>query len=567
MLAPTKRITLLYFALAAIILLLNNESIKQLYEHRYFIYEQDAYMHLAIAQDFLNNPDLYAHFNPRINTPWGGDTHGWTNFVTLILAGGALIFNLVFPLKSALYLWAFFLPLLVNLIALWAMLWAIKPFQPSVYQQAFIALAFLFNPFLHDYFLPLRVDYDFLLITLSIFYWGFLLRLIQRESIRNSITTGLIACFGLWTSISFMLPLLLGLIFLLGQNFNQKTTKTTLYSFLLTLIAGLIPIIFAEQQSVFTITHDVISIVHVTFFSTILASFTLYHRLKPSSLPAQISLIIVFMLLAFGLMNYLFPGFYLGPYNQATPFVRAHLFPNVSEFHSPFAISNTLVLALFFYSLLGCGYFYYLRLSEPLSSSEKLLFYATLLFTIMTAYMYRWSVFYVPLTIWLSSFWVQQFIASRMLVRISMFLGTILFPSLILSLSPGYTNPEQERCEEQLYSMLHNNFFTQAQFGQDKRLFVHSNYGPLFLYATDLSIVATNDHHNPQGVQDSYYFFKGNEQTAKQIADKRQIDLILICPGGYSLGFNPRQANWLKSIPLPDNYSKWQLYRRITSAK
>lgn len=567
MLVPNKRITLLYLALVAIILLLNSESIKQLYEHRYFIYEQDAYMHLVIAQDFLNNPDLYAHFNPRINTPWGGDTHGWTNFVTLILAGGALMFNLVLPLKSALYLWAFFLPLLVNLTAVWAMLWAIKPFQPSVYQQAFIAIAFILNPFLHDYFLPLRVDYDFLLITIGIFYWGFLLRIIHKESIKNSVYTGLIACFGLWTSISFMLPLLLGLLFLLWQNFNQQCHNKTLASFLLTLVAGLTPIIFAEQQSIATVTHDVISIVHLCFFSAILASFTLYHRLKLSSMPAQVSLIIVFILLIFWFMNYLFPGFYLGPYNQATPFVRAHLFPKVSEFLSPFVISNIIVVALFFYSLLGCGYFYYLALSKPLSPLQKLLFYATLLLTLMTACMFRWAVFYVPLTIWLSSFWVQQFKASKMLVRVGIFLATISLPSILLFLNPDYATPGQQRCEEQLYAMLHNNFFMQTQFNQDKRLFVHSNYGPLFLYATELSIVATNDHHNPQGVQDSYYFFKGDEHRAKQIADKRQIDLVLICPGGYSLGFNPQQSHWLKPVPLPDDYSKWQLYRRITSAK
>lgn len=49
---------------------------------------------------------------------------------------------------------------------------------------------------------------------------------------------------------------------------------------------------------------------------------------------------------------------------------------------------------------------------------------------------------------------------------------------------------------------------------------------------------------------------KLGEQDAKQIADKRQINLILICPAGYSLGFNPQNNTWLQPIPLPHNYSK-----------
>ena len=90
-----KRISFLCFIAFVLMLGVNYESLKQLHEHRYFIYEQDAYMHLVLAHDFLQNPNLHEHFNYRTNTPWGSDTHGWTNLVTLLLAGGALALKLL----------------------------------------------------------------------------------------------------------------------------------------------------------------------------------------------------------------------------------------------------------------------------------------------------------------------------------------------------------------------------------------------------------------------------------------------------------------------------------------
>jgi hypothetical protein len=208
-----KRISFLCFIAFVLMLGVNYESLKQLHEHRYFIYEQDAYMHLVLARDFLQNPNLHEHFNYRTNTPWGSDTHGWTNLVTLLLAGGALALKLLLPLNLALYLWAFFLPLIANLVALWAMIWAIKPMKPNFYQLYFIVLAFLINPFLHSYFLPLRVDYDFLLIPTSIFYWGYLLRLLTKESPKKNDNYGINSLFRLMDQYNFYAALITGFVF------------------------------------------------------------------------------------------------------------------------------------------------------------------------------------------------------------------------------------------------------------------------------------------------------------------------------------------------------------------
>ncbi len=556
-----KKTILWYFIVFILLLGINCESFKQFYEHRYFTYEQDAYMHLVIAQDFIAHPNLYNHFNSRINTPWGADTHGWTNLVTLLLVGGAFLLKPFFTLHKALYLWAFFLPILANALALWAIVWAIKPLKPSFYQKIFIVLAFLINPFLHSYFLPLQVDYDFLLITLSIAYWGFFLRVLTTESCKKSILSGLTACLGLWTSISFILPLLFSLGFLFYQNLNDKIKNITIYTLLASLIIFLIPIICLEQNPFFSQCFDTISIVHLSFFSMILVLYTLYQLLSPSSLFLKTTLIIILSLILFYLMNCLFPGFYLGPYNHVSAFVLKHLFPNVSEFHSPFAINNALALALLCYFFIGAGYFYFLALTEGLSSPYIFLLCSAVFMTVLTAYMYRWCIYSLPLNIWLISFWIKDFEPNKPLWKFFIFILSLCSPNLILILAKGYANPQQQHCEDQLHEMLIQKFFDQSQFTHDKSLLIHSNYGPLILYSSHFSIVASNDHHNPNGVKDSFYFFKGREEQAKNIVDKRHINLLLLCPKGYSLGFNPQTSNWLKPVPLPSKYSAWQLYR------
>lgn len=559
--SQTKQAILLSLIALLVLLSMNYEYLKQLKAHQYFIYEQDAYMHLFIAQDFLNHLNLYDHFNLRINAPWGADTHGWTNILTLILAAGACVLKCFMPSSDALYLWAFFLPVLTNALASGLMLWAIKPLKPSFSQKLFIILAFLINPFLQSYFVPLRVDYDFLLITISIIYWGFFLRLLKNESTNNALLAGLSACLGLWTSISFMLPLIFSLVFLFAQNLLNKIQTYTLKTLLLSLIFFLIPIIFLEQYPFFTVSHDTISLVHLVFFIGIFIAYSLYQLLSPSTTVKKIVLFLTLGLVLCFLMNYLFPGFYLGPYNQAAPFVLQHFFPSVSEFHSPFLISNPLALALFSYFFIGSAYCYFLFLTEGLSREISFLLFNTLLLALLTAYMYRWCIYFLPLTIFLISFCIQKLEQNPFIHRWSVFILLLALPQLILLMAKEYTNPEQHLCEEQLYAMLGDNFFKQAPFTQDKRLLTHSNYGPLILYNTEFSILATNDHHNPQGLEDNYYFFKGTEDQAKAIAIKRDFDLLLLCPKGYFLGFDPQYSTWLNQVVLPPKYSKWQLYR------
>jgi hypothetical protein len=76
-------------------------------------------------------------------------------------------------------------------------------------------------------------------------------------------------------------------------------------------------------------------------------------------------------------------------------------------------------------------------------------------------------------------------------------------------------------------------------------------------------VVATNDHHNPMGIEDTFNFFKEDETAAKSMVKRRNIDLILLCKGRDATLFNLDKSDWVERINLPEKYSKWRLYRHV----
>ena len=78
-------------------------------------------------------------------------------------------------------------------------------------------------------------------------------------------------------------------------------------------------------------------------------------------------------------------------------------------------------------------------------------------------------------------------------------------------------------------------------------------------------MVATNNHHNPIGIEDTFNFFKEDETAAKSMVKRRNIDLILLCTSRDTPAFNLDKSDWVERINLPEKYSKWSLYRHVRS--
>jgi hypothetical protein len=570
--------TLLFSLVILLIACTHFYSIIEELDHRYYVFEPDAYMHLVIASDLLNHHEWYQHFNYRLNAPYGADTHAWTHVISAILVTGTFLISFLTTPTKALYIWGFVLPIIFNAVAVCAMLWCIKPLKPTSYQRLFIFIAFLINPFVNSYFAPLRVDYDFFLITLGIVYLGCFLRLLRTNENGWVFATGIIATLGIWTSISFVILVLISLVFIIGVSIEKNQTYLGLTKgFLAVLCLGLSVIIPLEHRHFFSVSFDIVSIVYLTFFSLLLISLTFYERYSSHSQPfKKILVLLVLMLLNALIMNYFFPGFYLGPYNHVDPYLIQHFFPVISEFYSPFKIDNALTLALLSYFIIGVVFFYYLYLeskandTKAIFNSNKIESYligfllcAATVMTAFTLYMYRWIEFATPLNILLISFFVAHCCkkTGNRLGKLCLVATMAILPATILLLKANDTSHPQELCQTQLHNMIHDDFLEKPPLNHDKMIFAESNYGPLILYATHYSIVATNDHHNPLGIKDSFNFFKANEIAAKNIVMSRGVDLILLCNAKRPTGFNIDSSQWLQNIPLPEAYSQWRLYR------
>jgi hypothetical protein len=565
---PPKSL-LIFILILLTILSLNVPAIVAALHQNYFVYDQDAYMHMVLTRDLFKTQDWYQHFTPRINAPYGAELHAWTQAVSALLAGGTLIFNLILPIDQALYLWGFIVPMLCNAIAAWGIWWAIRVFKPSHYQQYFVIAAFLLNPFLSALFAPLRVDYDFLLITLSIYYWGCLFRLDSPHQKSWAIAAAIIAGLGIWTSISFIVIVFIGIAYMFWQYLAKLQNNATLNTFLIVLSIMFIACIWLEHRHFFVITHDIVSIVHLTFILLLLLAFNGYEiYLRTRDNLVKTVFIVIASLSIFFIMDYLYPGFYQGPYANIDPYLLENFFPALSEFYSPFHIDNALALALVVYFIIGLGFFYYAYLDNTLTKSAEtrplwLLIGATSTTMFLTLYMYRWNALAVPLTILLVSFFVAACCEKKMarFMKILLMGLMALLPQLIVLLSKDYVPLAHQECQKEFYSMMQDRFFDGPNFTRDKIMLVHSNYGPLVLYSTHLSIIASNDHHNPQGVKDSFNFFKANQLTAQQIINKRHVNLLLVCENEHSTSFDRQSSSWLKPIALPEKYSQWQLYR------
>ncbi len=562
-----KRNTVFFILSLVVIILINYNAILAFFHQRYFVFEHDAYLHMFLALNALKNHQWFAGINPFINAPYGADTHAWTQVTMIVLMSGTYFFKLFFPLKKALYIWCFILPMLCNLLTVFLLLWSVKPLKTTNSQDFFLVAAFLLNPIMHFVYQPLRVDYDFLLVSTSIIYWGCLLRFININNSFWACLTAVAASLGIWISISFTVVVFIGLAFIFWWSLvRTQLSAANVSFFLLVLCISLALVIPLEYRNFLTISYDVVSIVYLTFYFLVLVCFVMYSRyLQQKNNILNLMSILSMAVLLFVVMNYYFPGFYKGPYNAVNPYLLKNFFPNNIEFYSPFVIDNSLALALLFYFIVGAGYCYYLYLNREMTKLQLLILLGATITSLLTAYMNRWGRIATPLNIILISFFVAYFADTKthQLIKWSIISLIVILPSILFMVSRNPASEEAQQCQKQFYSMIEDNFLEQPQFSQDKILFMSNNYGPFILYFTHFAVVATNDHHNPRGIEDTFNFFKEDEKAAKSMVRRRNIDLILLCEGGAFPAFNLDNSAWVKPINLPEKYSKWHLYRHV----
>lgn len=565
----------------AVIILFNIPHLIDALHHHYYITEPDAYMQMVIANDLLSNHHWFQHLIGRINPPFGSDTHYWTRAIDVLIIPGVLMLQAFMPMKQALYAWCFTLPPLTFFCSTLALLWTINALKPTFYQQLFVVLAFLCNPFLQLLFMPLNVDYNFFTVFLFIVYWGCWLRVIPEENNRAkashaAIAAAIVAGIGCWASISFFLPVLISMGFLLWlYRLHPDSYKQQINRFLFTLTLCFSALVMVEQKHWFVPAYDILSIVHVVFALLLLLGFNIYTGVtQRRKLRIHLATLLFIAVVIFVTMNYFFPGFYRGPYNQVDPYLLANFFPRISEFFSPFALGNGIALGVLIYFMLGTAFMLY-RWQTPhqtLELRKAWIFWAACLLTLLTFYMYRWNNYAGVMNILLMSFFVAYLSQTRTtLTNLILTAFLVFLPTLLLQASPSALPAENQICMKQTYRFIDSGFLSQAQFSHDQIILANTNYTPYLIFNTRYIAIAGNYHHDPEAIRDILEFFNGDEPTARQIALHRKADLLLYCldeqtnPQAFMTGLEkqPAPPAWLQPLTLPQGYMSLRLYRIV----
>ncbi len=560
----TKENLFFLVLIVTVIFCINIDNLLSAFQHHYFVYDQDPYMQMVITSNLIKHHAWYLTTSSRVNAPFSADVHYWTHAMNALLILGVFFMSYFTSVSKALYFWSYILPILFNGIAAIGMLWTTKIWKPSPTQKFFTLIAFLVNPFVHFIFTPLRVDYNFLLNTIAIFYWGGLLRMIISPKIKWATITAVLAALGIWTSIAFTIPLLIGFILIWIAQIKHKIEPLLFMIFMAMLCGMTALILLVEHQHFWTVSYDVVSIAYLTFFLFIFLGsifYNLYFTSAAGSLTKRILFTLILLLLIGFIMNSLFPGFFKGPYNQVDPYLMKHFFPILTESATPFRIGNSFALSIFAYFFIAAGFYYYAYLThkENIPMAQSILLFAATIMTGLTVYMSRWAEFATPLNILCVSFFAASFDCNKIKQLLFIILMALL-PLAIASIKDTVES-DSRKCREQFNQMLLDGFFEQSSFKNEKIIFAHSNYGPLLLYYTHFSVVATNDHHNLEGVRDTFNFFTENKQNAKKMLHKRNIHLVLLCKLERQPSFELNEKNGLQPIFLPTKYSLWQLYR------
>jgi hypothetical protein len=543
-------------------------AIIQAYHGDYIISFPDAYMRMVKVLELVKTNNFYDHFLTRSNFPWGTDTHYWTRALDILLLVGSYFLTLFYPFKKALWLWAFVLPILFKILSIPLFIWSFKPFNPSRQQVYYLLLAFLTNPFISQIYWPLRVDYNFLSVTLFITFLGFYFRLIAYKEYKYSIALGLLFAFGSWVSLAFFIICLLSLSYLVFLWIREPATYRSLIDrFAITSLIACFCFIVIEHSPFWQVNYDTLALNYwlILFVGYLMLIITDAIEFSFSN---RCLFFIGLLWFAAFIATVFFPAMTMGPYAATDNFIRNYFFPSINEFQPPFRVNFGFGLAClinFFLASIVLIYSLYKRMVTHVIASLALVIF---ILGILTAYMYRWSdygqiVFIYGVALCIPWFYLPE----QGKKSIAAYLLIILF-----ALLPNrfYTTSEwrHDDCTKLMFEFIRSPYLNSIKESEDALLFAPPNFTPYLLYFTSFNVVAGNYHRNKEGLKDAYRFFYSTDISAWKIVEKRNVNYLLFCRRDIKK-INKLSAGKLtyqfKSLTIPAKYNDLVLYKKHTT--
>jgi asparagine N-glycosylation enzyme membrane subunit Stt3 len=517
----------------------------------------DGYWHLLRVEKIHDGHDLHELSLSRSNAPYGEKLH-WTKAFDILLLSGAYILSFLMPFEEALYWFGNFVNPLMHLITFFLIANISKTFF-KVEDISLLSILLPFQLVTTRYFRMGNYDHHgFILLLFTIFLVTSLKAIQYEKAYVWSLLSGFIASICIWAGIEsiFYVALLTAFMGLTWIIYDSNYCKNNLLMFSSMFVTSAVILIFELPiDKIFSIHFDRISFVHLFLWGLLLTFWLFVSMLKHTKhITNNISKRIVISCLGIFfcsiVMYTVFPKFFYGPEIGIDPLLKKIYMDHTTEFAPLFTKHETLFgylnlsWLLGFLALLMCMY-----IIKHKQEKEKLLWslIGLLLFAYgcISLYHARWLSYFqllsiIPMTVILGKITTWETLRFKSSVRPIIIVATILSfclaPFTISQVLGKSTKPPLLRQSKFLNQLCI--FLNEAKIFDNKkyRILTSIYIGPLILYKTKHEVIGTPAHRNEKGILDTYKIMNSeDEEIARGIIQKRDIDFILVGPPEYGL--------------------------------
>ncbi len=576
-------------AVTALFSLLVLRVVPELLDGR--LVDTDSYMRLVRVRQLAESRAWYDATIPRSDAPFGETLH-WTRPVDVLILVLTGVLRPALGFSRALHVAGVALSPLLLIAVCFATAWAVRPLAGSRVRY-YTMIAVLAQVGAMGYALPGRADHHMLILLAFVAMHGAAIRLLldPSPSVRGW-PCGAWAAFGVWISTEFLVPvavLILALTLSWIRRGREMATRARSAGAGLVGVTALAVVLEHPPSALLAPELDRVSIVHILVFGLVASFWVAAASGLASDLsrPGRLLLAVVGGAVGSGVVLLAYPGFFAGPMADVDPELKRSWLPFLTEFQ-PFLVphgvadvgrivaylGSALIAAVVVargltadrgtrrfdvWILLGVG----LALFFPLGIRwVRFVMYAELLGVLGAMALLSYA---------LASFGVRE--ASplsglrRAFTGAAIIAGPLLLGAAVMAAGgeaggavQAAAATQTQACPvEELVAALDD----PAGLGDRPRIVLaHVDLGPVLLYRTLHSVVATPYHRNARGILDARRVFETPDpDEAKRLIDERGVDVVVACgveapaaPEGGAAPFVTR----LRSGDAPDWVLPWR---------
>ncbi len=563
----------------------------------------DGYLRVMRVEHLLRTGDWFDGAIPRINAPYG-DTSHWTRPLDILIAILAAPLIPVFGLRDAVYWGGAISNPLLHAGATVAMVWAARPLVglPAATLAAIVSVV---QPavFINSGFN--RADHHALFIFLAALGLGFMLRALDPHPAapRWAMGAGLVTAAAIWVGPEATVFLALcfsglGLSWLFSRD-DPNAEK--LFMFARGLAGGLIAALLIERgpSGLAAVEYDRLSIVHVGIGGLAFGGIWAIRRigrLRPLRRATEKFLVGAACGSAMaGVWLWLFPDAIHGPMAHVASDVKAMVYGFILEYES--ALSPARFPALLGGALLALPYLAW-RAPEiavdPRRWAWLFVLIAIMVYGALSTAWVRWSVYIGLFPCVALGDALQRIVVRIQAATMSRFRRELATVSIVAAVIVGplataavaaWAFGTNDSVVQEKRGLCRTEALTRTLnrppwSDRSRIVLTGADHGPELVYRTPHRAVASLYHRNTAGLVDlSRAFEDKGDDVAREIVERRGIDLIAICPpmgndGGDLRSLEPgalyrrlidgHPPSWLRRVDTAAPGSAFELYEVVS---